>query len=164
MGSGKSLLTYSGLKKLEDELHELKVNRRREIAEKIREAKEQGDLSENAEYDAALDEQRDIETRIKEIEEILKNVEIVDEDEIDLDVVSVGCTVTLLSLEPDDDEDDEEVVYRIVGSSETDSLDGSISNESPLGMAMYGKRIGDTVTVEAPGGEFHYKILNIERS
>ena len=94
MEEKKNLLTYAGLKALEDELHDLKVNRRKEVAGKIKEAREQGDLSENAEYDAAKDEQRDIEARIEEIEKILKNAEVVVEDEVDLDKISVGCSVT----------------------------------------------------------------------
>ena len=92
MEEKKNLLTFTGLKKLEEELHDLKVFKRKEVAGKIKEAREQGDLSENAEYDAAKDEQRDIEARIEEIEKILKNVEVVDEDEVDLDKISVGCT------------------------------------------------------------------------
>ena len=92
-------MTYAGLKKLQDELQDLKVNQRREIAQKIKEAREQGDLSENAEYDAAKDEQRDIEARIEQIEQILKNAEVVDEDEVDLDVVNIGCLVRVLDIE-----------------------------------------------------------------
>ena len=131
MEAKKSLLTYAGLKKLEDELHDLKVNRRKEVAGKIKEAREQGDLSENAEYDAAKDEQRDIETRIEEIEKILKNVEVVVEDEVDVDKINVGCTVKVYDVEYD-----EEMEFKIVGSSEANSLQGKISNESPVGKAL----------------------------
>ena len=99
MAGEKKILTYAGLRALEDELENLKVVKRKEVAVKIREAREQGDLSENAEYDAAKDEQRDIETRIEEIEKILKNVEVVDEDEVDLDKINVGCTVVLYDNE-----------------------------------------------------------------
>ena len=99
MEAKKNILTFAGLKALEDELFDLKVVKRKEVAEKIKEAREQGDLSENAEYDAAKDEQRDIETRIEEIEKILKNAEVVDEDEIALDVVSIGCSVRLYDVE-----------------------------------------------------------------
>ena len=124
MEEKKNLLTYAGLKALEDELHDLKVNRRKEVAGKIKEAREQGDLSENAEYDAAKDEQRDIEARIEEIEKILKNAEVVVEDEVDLDKISVGCSVKIY-----DEEYEEEMEYKIVGSSEANSLKGKISNE-----------------------------------
>ena len=108
----KNILTYEGLQKLEQELQDLKVVKRREIAQKIKEAREQGDLSENAEYDAAKDEQRDIEARIEEIEMILKNAEVVVEDEVDLDKISVGCKVRILDVEFD-----EELEYKIVGST-----------------------------------------------
>ena len=131
MEEKKNLLTYAGLKALEDELHDLKVNRRKEVAGKIKEAREQGDLSENAEYDAAKDEQRDIEARIEEIEKILKNAEVVVEDEVDLDKISVGCSVKIY-----DEEYEEEMEYKIVGSSEANSLKGKISNESPVGHAL----------------------------
>lgn len=159
MEEKKNLMTYQGVRTYEEELQHLKVVRRKEIAEKIREAREQGDLSENAEYDAALDEQREIESRITELEEILKNAVVIDEDEMDSGKINIGCTVTLLDVEFD-----EEVTFSIVGTSEgTSSLSGRISNESPLGSALIGKAVGDTVTVEAPGGEFTYKVLKIER-
>src|SRR5690554_5331316 len=99
----KHILTYEGLQQLEKELHDLKVNKRREIAQKIKEAREQGDLSENAEYDAAKDEQRDIEARIDEIDRILRNVEVVVEDEVDLDVINIGCMVKILDMEYDEE-------------------------------------------------------------
>ena len=159
MGEKKRILTYTGLRALEEELENLKVVRRKEVAVKIREAREQGDLSENAEDDAAKDEQRDIETRIEEIEKILKNVEVVDEDEVDLDKINVGCTVTLY-----DKEFEEEVEYKIVGSTEANSLAGKISNESPLGKALLGKAIGEDVVVEAQAGVIEYTVLKIERN
>ena len=159
MADKKHILTYAGLKKYEDELQDLKVNRRREIAQKIKEAREQGDLSENAEYDAAKDEQRDIEARIEELEKILKNAEVVVEEEADLDKVSIGCSVKIL-----DCEFEEELEYKIVGSTEANSLKGKISNESPVGKALLGKKVGDTVTVETPAGEFSYKVLSIHRA
>jgi len=155
----KNILTYEGLKKLEDELENLKVVRRKEVSQKIKEAREQGDLSENAEYDAAKDEQRDIEARIEELEKILKNAEAVVEEEADLDKVSIGCSVKIL-----DCEFDEELEYKIVGSTEANSLKGKISNESPVGKALLGKQVGDTVTVETPAGEFSYKVLSIHRA
>lgn len=155
----KNLMTYAGLKKLEDELHDLKVVRRKEVAEKIKEAREQGDLSENAEYDAAKDEQRDIEARIEELEAILKNAEVVVEDEADTEKINVGCKVLVL-----DEEFDEEVEFKIVGSTEANSLQGKISNESPLGKALIGSKVGDSISVEAPVGMMTYKILKIERN
>ena len=155
----KNILTYAGLKKLEDELTDLKVNKRREISKKIGEAREQGDLSENAEYDAAKDEQRDIEARIEEIENILKNVEVVVEEEVDLDKINVGCKVKLLDYEYD-----EEVEMKIVGSTEANSLDGKISNESPVGKALLGKILGDDVEVETPAGMIRYQVLEIQRN
>lgn len=155
----KNILTYEGLKKLEDELEELKVVKRKEVADKIKEAREQGDLSENAEYDAAKDEQRDIEARIEEIEKILKNAEVVVEEEADLGKVSIGCSVKILDMEFD-----EELEYKIVGSMEANSLKGKISNESPVGKALMGKTAGDVVTVETQVGELQYKILSIHRA
>ena len=159
MEAKKKLLTYAGLKALEDELENLKVVKRREIAQKIKEAREQGDLSENAEYDAAKDEQRDIEARIEELEAILKNAEVVDEEEVDLDKISVGCQVKILDIEFD-----EELEYKVVGSTEANSLTGRISNESPVGRAIMGASVGDIVTVETPAGDLQYKILEIQRS
>lgn len=159
MEAKKNLLTYAGLKKLEDELHDLKVNRRKEVAGKIKEAREQGDLSENAEYDAAKDEQRDIETRIEEIEKILKNAEVVVEDEVDVDKINVGCTVKVFDVEYE-----EEMEFKIVGSSEANSLQGKISNESPVGKALIGCGVGDTVAVETQAGVIEYKVLSIERT
>ena len=154
----KNLLTREGLKKYEDELHELKVNKRKEVAQKIKEAREQGDLSENAEYDAAKDEQRDIEARIEELEKILKNVEVVDmeEDSNNLDKVSFGLTVKVK-----DNEFGDEMEFKIVGATEANSLKGKISNESPLGKALIGAKKGDVVSVEAPAGVIEYTILDI---
>jgi transcription elongation factor GreA len=159
MTAKKTILTYTGLKALEAELEELKVVKRKEVAQKIKEAREQGDLSENAEYDAAKDEQRDIEARIEEIEKILKNAEVVDEDEVDLDKINIGCTVVLY-----DEEFEEEVEYKIVGSTEANSLAGKISNESPLGAALLGKGVGDVVEVDAQAGTMVFKVLSIVRS
>ena len=155
----KNILTYEGLRKYEDELHELKVVKRKEVAQKIKEAREQGDLSENAEYDAAKDEQRDIEARIEELEKILKNAEVVVEDEVDIDVISIGCKVKILDVEFD-----EELEYKIVGSTEANSLKGKISNESPVGKALIGKKKGDVVQVETQVGVLKYTVLEIERS
>lgn len=159
MAEKKTILTYEGLRKLEEELHDLKVNKRKEVAQKIKEAREQGDLSENAEYDAAKDEQREIEARIEEIDKILKNVEVVVEDEVDVNVINIGCKVRILDIEMN-----EELTYKIVGSTEANSLKGKISNESPLGKALLGRKVGDIVDVETHGEVIQYKILEIQRS
>ena len=158
MQEKKNILTYEGLRKYEEELHDLKVVKRQEVAQKIKEAREQGDLSENAEYDAAKDEQRDIEARIEELEKILKNAEVVVEDEVDLDKINIGCQVKILDIEYS-----EELDYKIVGSTEANSLDGKISNESPVGRALLGKKAGETVDVETQAGVIQYKILDIQR-
>ena len=159
MEAKKKLLTYAGLKALEEELENLKVVKRKEVAAKIKEAREQGDLSENAEYDAAKDEQRDIEARIEELEKILKNAEVVVEDEVDVDKINIGCKVIIMDMEFN-----EELEYKIVGSTEANSLKGKISNESPVGKALIGAKIGDVVTVETQAGEIQYKVLGIDRS
>lgn len=159
MREKKNILTYEGLKKYEDELHNLKVVRRQEVAQKIKEAREQGDLSENAEYDAAKDEQRDIEARIEELEKILKNAEVIDEEEVDLEAINIGCRVKLLDVEFN-----EELEYKIVGSTEANSLKGKISNESPVGKALIGHRTGEDVVVETQAGAFTYKVLEIQRA
>ena len=159
MEAKKKLLTYTGLKKLEDELENLKVVKRKEVAAKIKEAREQGDLSENAEYDAAKDEQRDIEARIEELEKILKNAEIVVEDDVDLEKINIGCTVDVY-----DREFEEEMEFKIVGSTEANSLAGKISNESPVGRALIGKKVGDVVAVETQAGVIEYEVLKINRS
>ena len=116
-------------------------------------------MSENAEYDAAKDEQRDIEARIEEIEKILKNAEVIVEDEVDLDKISVGCQVKVF-----DDEFEEEMDFKIVGSSEANSLQGKISNESPVGKALIGAKVGEEVVVETEAGQMKYKVLEIQRS
>ena len=139
----KNIMTFAGLRALEDELFDLKVYKRKEVAQKIKEAREQGDLSENAEYDAAKDEQRDIEARIEELEKLLKNVEVVGQDEVDADTVGIGSRVKLYDVEMD-----EEVEYTIVGSTEADALNGKISNESPVGAALIGSKVGETIVVE----------------
>ena len=158
MAEKKNILTYAGLKQYEDELQNLKVYRRKEVAQKIKEAREQGDLSENAEYVAAKDEQRDIELRIEELEKLLKNAEVVVEDEIDLEKINVGCKVKVFEIE-----EDEEMEFRIVGSTEANSLQNKISNESPVGRALLGKKVGDIVDVETQIGVIQYKVLEIQR-
>ncbi len=158
MAEKKNYLTREGLRKYEEELQELKSVRRKEISQKIKEAREQGDLSENAEYDAARDEQRDVEARIEELENILKNVEVVDLDQKSgkIKSVSFGCKVRVLDMEMD-----EELEYTIKGASEANVLSGSISNESPMGKALLGSKKGDVVEVEAPAGMLKFKVLEI---
>ena len=134
MEEKKNLLTYAGLKKLEEELHDLKVVKRKEVAGKIKEAREQGDLSENAEYDVV-------------------------EDEVDLDKISVGCKVRVHDFEFEED-----IELKLVGSTEANSLEGKISNESPVGKALMGAHTGDIVEVELPSGIMKYKVLEIQRS
>lgn len=158
MAEKKNILTYAGLKQYEDELQNLKVVRRKEVAQKIKEAREQGDLSENAEYDAAKDEQRDIELRIEELEKLLKNAEVVVEDEIDLEKINIGCKVKVYEID-----EDEEMEFRIVGSTEANSLQNKISNESPVGKALLGRKVGDVVDVETQVGVIQYKVLEIQR-
>ena len=155
----KQFLTKKGYEERVALLENLKVVRRKEVAQKLKEAREQGDLSENAEYDAAKAEQLEYENRIEEIEQILKNAEVVVEDDVNLDRVSIGCKIKLL-----DKEMKEEFEYKLVGSTEANSLSGKISNESPVGRAIIGHKVGDTVTVETKVGKLKYKILNIERS
>ena len=158
MADKKHILTYAGLKQYEDELQNLKVVRRKEVAQKIKEAREQGDLSENAEYDAAKDEQRDIELRIEELEKLLKNAEVVVEEEIDVNKINIGCKVKLLDVEYD-----EEMEFYIVGSTEANSLQNKISNEAPVGRALIGKSVGDVVDVETQAGIIQNKVLEIQR-
>ena len=157
MADKKHILTYTGLKQYEDELQDLKVNKRQEIAQKIKEAIKE-ELSENAEYDAAKDEQRDIEARIEQLEKLLKNAEVVVEEEIDLEKINIGCRVKLLDVE-----EDEEMEFKIVGSTEANSLQNKISNESPVGHALLGKKVGDVVDVETQAGMIQYKVLEIQR-
>ena len=154
----KVVMTYDGLKKMEQELENLKTVLRKEVAEKIKEARGQGDLSENAEYDAAKEEQGEIESRIVQLENLLRNAEVIDEDVLKMDVVNLGSKVTVLDVEFD-----EEMEYTIVGSTEADPMNGRISNESPLGMALLGQKVGATVMADTPDGEVAFKILNIQK-
>ena len=157
MEAKKHVMSREGVKELEAELNDLQVNKRKEIAEKLKEARAQGDLSENAEYDAAKDEQRDIEARIEKIEEILKNVEVYD-DAKKTDKVSMGSKVTILDVELN-----EELEYKIVGSQEANILKGKISNESPIGRALIGAKVGQIVSVETESGTFDYKVVSINK-
>lgn len=156
MSEKKTVLTYEGLKKLEEELQDLKIVRRKDVAAKIKEARGQGDLSENAEYDAAKEEQAEIEARIVQLEKMLRNAEVIDEEDLDQDIISIGSKVTLLDIEFN-----EEIAYLIVGSTEADPIKGRISNESPLGLALLQRKKDETVTVEAPDGTIEYRILSI---
>lgn len=153
----KIVLTSEGYKKTQEELEHLKVVRRKEVAQKIKEARSQGDLSENAEYDAAKEEQAEIEARIVQLDNMLRNAEVIDEAELHSGHVSLGNTVVLF-----DEEFQEEVTYTIVGSAEADPANGRISNESPLGLSLIGHVMGDIVEVEAPDGTIVYKVLGIE--
>ena len=154
----KVVLTPAGLKKLEDELEYLKVEKRKEIAEKIKIARGFGDLSENAEYVAAKEEQGNMEIRIAEIKKILENAEIIDDSEISTDTVSIGAKVKVLDVEFEEEEE-----YYIVGSTEADPSQNKISDESPVGKALIGRKIDETVDVEIPSGTISFKILEITK-
>ena len=154
----KYIMTYEGVKKLEDELEYLKTVKRKEITEKIKVALSFGDLSENSEYDEAKNEQAFVEGRIMQLENMLKNASIVDESEIPADTVSVGTIVKVR-----DYEFDEEVEFFMVGSAEADPMENKISNESPVGKALIGKRVGETVEVAIPDGVSKYEILSVRK-
>lgn len=153
------VVTVAGLKALEDELEEYKTVRRKDVAEKIKVARGFGDLSENSEYDEAKNEQAFIESRIAQLEAMLKHARVIDNDELNLDTVSVGTHVKI------EDEDGDVEEYDITGSTEADPLNGKISDESPVGAALMGKKVGTTVTVTLPnGGTVDYKLLEISRA
>jgi len=155
----KKVMTQAGLDKLQNELNELNLQMSNEMARKIKEAREQGDLSENAEYDAAMEEQGHMKARIEELKAILKNVTIVDIDELNDDEVNVGHTVRVKN-----ENRGVEQTFHIVGSSEANALKGMISNESPVGRALLGHKVGDQVVAEAPVGEIRFTILEIQRT
>ena len=152
------VLTYEGLKKLEEELDYLKTTKKKEVAERIKEARGFGDLSENSEYDDAKNEQAEVEARIITIENMLRNAKVISEDDIDSKTVQIGNKVTVLDVEFN-----EEIEYIIVGATEVDVMNNKISNESPMGEALLGKKKGDKVKVAAPIGEIEYKIVNITK-
>ena len=154
--AGQTKLTDEGLKKLEQELYTLKNISRKEVAEKIKQARAFGDLSENSEYDEAKNEQAKIEARIVELEGILANVVIIDESAVDANKIMLGSKVRVLDVK-----EKEEVEYRLVGSAESNPRKGLISDESPLGSAIIGHKAGDKVTVYTPVGDMQYKILAI---
>ncbi|MBE7041492.1 MAG: transcription elongation factor GreA [Ruminococcaceae bacterium] len=151
-------LTYEGLKERERELEYLKTEKRKEISEKIKVALGFGDLSENAEYDEAKNEQAEVELKIVKLEKMLKNAKIIDDEDISTDVVSMGIKVKVLDIDMEEEEE-----YYIVGSEEANPMENKISDESPVGKALIGAKIGDTVTVEAPNGSFEMKILEISK-
>ena len=152
------ILTYDGLKKLEEELEYLKTTKKLEVAERIKEAIGFGDLSENSEYDAAKNEQAEVEARIVTIENMLRVAKVVSDEDVDVKTVGIGNKVTVLDVE-----ENEEIEYTIVGSTEVDVLNNKISNESPMGEALMGQKKGATVKVAAPVGEIEYKILKIDK-
>ena len=159
MAEQGKILTKASYQKLQEELEDLKVNKRKEIAQKIKEAREQGDLSENAEYDAAKDEQRDIEAHIEELENILKNAEIVDHKKIDFDKIHMGCKVKVRDMGTR-----REMTYQIVSSTEVNSREKKISYESPIGAALMNKEVGEVVEIDVPAGTLRYKVLNSEKA
>ena len=146
------------LEELQQELTYLKTVREKEVAELIKEARSFGDLSENSEYDEAKNEQGKLYSRMAELEEILSNYTIIDDSEKSADMIHVGTTVVVKDLEFDEEE-----TYEIVGSQEADPMNGRISEESPFGKALLGRKVGEEVIVEAPAGNLHYQILKIER-
>ena len=155
----KQKYTKQGYQDLVDELKYLKLTRREEIKEQIAVARGFGDLSENAEYDEARNEQAKVEARIQELEALIENAEIIDESMMDARSISLGSVVTLY-----DEDYDEEITYSIVGSNQADPLEQKISDQSPIGRALMGKKAGDTVTVTAPAGELHFKVLEVSRA
>lgn len=152
----ETLLTKQGLESFQKELEYLKTEKRNEIAEKIKVARSFGDLSENSEYDEAKNEQAKMENRIAELEEMLKNVRIIDEGKKNSRVVNTGTKVRILDVEMD-----EEMDYQVVGSSEADPMNGKISDESPVGAALIGHKVGETVVASTPAGELQFKIVKI---
>ena len=155
----KQKYTKQGYQDLVDELKYLKLTRREEIKEQIAVARGFGDLSENAEYDEARNEQAKVEARIQELEALIENAEIIDESNMDVRAISLGSVVKLY-----DEDFEEEITYSIVGSNQADPLEQKISDVSPIGRALMGKKAGDSVTVTAPAGELHFKVLEVSRA
>ncbi|QJW48001.1 transcription elongation factor GreA [bacterium BFN5] len=158
MAEKQIMLTLEGLKKLEQKLEHLKTVRRTEVAERIKQAIEFGDISENSEYEDAKNEQAFIEGEIMTLEKMLRNSKIIEEGDIGTDVVTIGCTVKLKDLEYDED-----LQYTIVGSAEADPTEFKISNESPVGQAILGQKVGSVVEVNVPAGVLKYEVLEITR-
>ena len=155
----KQMYTKQGYQDLVDELKYLKLTRREEIKEQIAVARGFGDLSENAEYDEARNEQAKVEARIQELEALIENAEIIDETNMDVRSISLGSVVKLY-----DEDFEEEITYSIVGSNQADPLEKKISDQSPIGRALMGKKAGDSITVTAPAGELHFKVLEVTRA
>ena len=155
----KQKYTKQGYQELVDELKYLKLTRREEIKEQIATARGFGDLSENAEYDEARNEQAKVEARIQELESLIENAEIIDEATMDVRSISLGSIVRLY-----DEDYDEEITYSIVGSNQADPLEQKISDQSPIGRALMGKKAGDRVTVTAPAGELHFEVKDVTRA
>ena len=155
----KQMYTKQGYQDLLDELKYLKLTRREEIKEQIAVARGFGDLSENAEYDEARNEQAKVEARIQELEALIENAEIIDETNMDVRSISLGSLVKLY-----DEDFEEEITYNIVGSNQADPLENKISDQSPIGRALMGKKAGESVTVIAPAGELHFKVLEVSRA
>jgi len=149
-------MTLEGKQKLEEELEDLKINKRKEIVERIKIARSYGDLSENSEYESAKDEQAFVEGRISSLEKMIRFAEIIDDKNVEADIVSLGRTVTFVELP-----DEEEESYSIVGSAEANPLQGKISHDSPIAKALLGKRVGDEVSIATPGGDMKVKIVNV---
>lgn len=158
MAEKQFILTAEGLKKIEQKFEHLKSVRRREVAERIKQAIEFGDISENSEYEDAKNEQAFIEGEIITLEKMLRNSKLIDEDEVGTDVVSIGAIVVLKDLEFGD-----ELEYAIVGSAEADPVEMKISNESPVGQAILGQKVGSVVEVNVPAGILKYEVLEIRR-
>lgn len=155
------LLTEEGLEKLKQELEYLKTQKRHEVAQRLKEAIAQGDLSENAEYDAAKDEQAFVEGRITQLENMIRNAKIINLEEAEKDAVGIGTRVTIQECSPAGELDGDKDTYIIVGSTEANPDSGKISNESPLGSNLIGKKVGDIVQYSAPGGSISFKIIEI---
>ena len=155
-------MTAEGKEKLQKELKNLKLVKRPEVIERIKVARSFGDLSENSEYDAAKDEQSAVEQRIVQIEQMLKYAQVVDADSVDPNEVSIGKTVTYTEVGTDDPETDDPETYTIVGSDESDPLNGKISNDSPIAQALLGKKKGEKVTINTPGGTFDVTINDVK--
>lgn len=153
----KYYMTQEGKEKLENELHHLKTTRRQEVVERIKIARDFGDLSENSEYDSAKEEQAFVETRIAQVEKMIRNAVIIENDEIESDVVSLGKSVTFIELP-----DGEEETYTIVGSAEADPFEGKISNDSPMAKSLLGQQKGSEVSVATPGGEIQVRIIDVK--